>query len=48
VFKDRDKGVVLDLDLSDIVDPDPERRENELARVKFASEPEEYQPIGDA
>lgn len=39
--------VILDLDL-EIDELDPERAEDQLARVEFAREAEEYEPIADS
>jgi hypothetical protein len=39
--------VILDLDL-EVDELDPEKAEDQLARVEFAREAEEYEPIADA
>lgn len=43
-----DDDVVLNLNLSDLVDLDPEREENEFVRMEFEPEVDEYPSIDEA
>jgi hypothetical protein len=46
-FDATDEDVMLDLNLEDFANLDPEEPENEFQRMEFAREAEEYAPISD-
>lgn len=47
LFNAADDDVLLELDLRELVELDPQEPHDELARVEFDHEPDDYEPITD-